>query len=120
MSKILVVDDDKDILEALELMLAADGHDTCVMPKSDKVVDRVLAFGPDLLIMDVLLSGHDGRLICQSLKNDPRTRNIPVIMISAHPDVHESIRKCGADSFVAKPFSISEISSEIARLVSPR
>jgi DNA-binding response OmpR family regulator len=118
MPKILVVDDDKDILEALELMLAADGYDTYVMPKSDKVIDRTLSFEPDLIIMDVLLSGHDGRAICQTLKNNPRTRDIPVIMISAHPDVHESIRKCGADSFVAKPFSIVEMTSELDRLLS--
>lgn len=117
MHKVLVIDDDKDILEAIELMLLTDGYDTAVMPKCDRVFEKVRAYKPDLIILDVLLSGKDGRTICRSLKQDTETRHIPVIMTSAHPSAKETISESGADSFVAKPFSINQLMGEVIRLI---
>ncbi|MFN8542147.1 MAG: response regulator [Thermomicrobiales bacterium] len=57
----------------------------------------------------MLLSGKDGRTICRSLKNRPDTRQIPIIMISAHPGAEESVRAVGADAFLAKPWDIGAL-----------
>jgi DNA-binding response OmpR family regulator len=107
---ILVIDDDPDILEAIRAMLEDEGCHVQTSEKGDYAEAlRDLAGGlPDLIILDVLLSGKDGRAICRKLKEQDETRHIPVIMISAHPDAERSVKDVGADAFVAKPFSIDE------------
>lgn len=109
MKKILVVDDDPDILEAMELILMTEGYNTKVILRGEDAHDKARQFSPDLIILDMLLSGVDGREICQVLKNSDDTRHIPVIMFSAHPLAHETVTKYGADSFIAKPFPIDEL-----------
>jgi DNA-binding response OmpR family regulator len=116
MKKILVIDDDPDILEAIQVVLESGGYNSLTTAKGAEVYDHVKNYKPDLIILDVLLSGNDGRIICKRLKTDKSTKNIPVIMISAHPTAKESSVDCGADSFVAKPFSISELLSKVGKL----
>ena len=72
---------------------------------------------PRLIIMDMLLSGADGRDICRELKGDPATRDIPLMMISAHPDAEETCRQAGADDFLEKPFEIDVLLNKAAQLV---
>lgn len=115
MKKILVIDDDEGILSAFEAMLVGEGYD--VQSSSD--VKPLESFTknnmPDLILLDVLLSGTDGRGICRQLKADPNTRHIPVIMISAHPGAEESIKKAGADDYLPKPFEMDELINKINR-----
>lgn len=113
MKKILVVDDDPDIVEAVQLVLATDGYQACAITDGEETYMKVKACSPDLIILDVLLSGTDGRSICRQLKQDTATENIPIIMISAHPSAKDSITQCGADSFVAKPFSVNELLGKV-------
>ena len=61
---------------------------------------------PRLLLMDMLLSGTDGRDVCRRLKTDPSTSHIKIIMMSAHPDADKSCREAGADDFISKPFDM--------------
>jgi DNA-binding response OmpR family regulator len=107
---ILVIDDDPDILDAIRAMLEDEGHHVQTSEKGDYAESlRDVAGGlPDLIILDVLLSGKDGRAICRKLKAHDETRHIPIIMISAHPDAERSVKNVGADAFVAKPFSIDQ------------
>ena len=72
---------------------------------------------PDLILLDVLLSGKDGREIVKRLKSQEETRHIPVIMFSAHPSAEKTARAAGADDFVAKPFEMDEILAKIAKHV---
>lgn len=72
---------------------------------------------PRLIVMDMLLSGADGRDICRELKADPGTRDIPLMMISAHPDAEETCRQAGADDFLEKPFEIDVLLNKAALLV---
>lgn len=113
MKKILVIDDDPDILEALQLILKTENYDTEVTTKSDEVYQKIKDFQPDLIVLDILLSGSDGRTICSTLKNKKSSLHIPIIMISAHPTASDSAKECGADSFIAKPFSVQELLEEI-------
>src|SRR5947209_19129198 len=100
--KILVVDDDPGILDALKLTLEDAGYEVQTSDKGDYAENLRDTNGglPDLIILDVLLSGKDGRTICRALKNRPDTQHIPIIMISAHPGAADSVRAVGANDFV--------------------
>src|SRR5579859_6519220 len=107
--KILVVDDEPDILEFLQELLEQEGYAVAVADKEEyleKLHDGGL---PDLILIDVLLSGKDGREIVKHLKSQQETRHIPVIMFSAHPSAEGTARAAGADDFVAKPFELDEL-----------
>lgn len=117
MKKILVIDDDQDILEAVQLVLTTHDYDAAITTKGDETYNKVSEYKPDLIILDVLLSGNDGRKICKILKSDKSTMHIPIIMMSAHPSAKISIKECGANSFVAKPFSVARLLGEITKYI---
>ncbi|RYE18710.1 MAG: response regulator, partial [Sphingobacteriaceae bacterium] len=71
----------------------------------------------DLILLDIWMSGHDGRDICRELKRNSTTKNIPVLMISASRDVRQSALDSGADDFLEKPFEINTIIDKVARLI---
>jgi DNA-binding response OmpR family regulator len=117
--KILVVDDEPDILEFLQELLGQEGYAVTVTDKAE-YVEKLHAGGlPDLMLIDVLLSGKDGREMVKHLKSQEATRHVPVIMFSAHPSAEETVRVAGADDFVAKPFELDEILAKIAKHVLP-
>lgn len=105
MKKVFVVDDEKSILEALEFILLEEGYDVRTASRGS-VLLRLNGDLPDLIVLDVLLSGEDGREIARELKKNNKTKNIPIIMISAHPNAERTIKECGADEFLPKPFDI--------------
>ena len=117
MKKVLVIDDDPDILEAVQMVLASGGYESDSTTKGDETSQLIQEFTPDLIILDVLLSGNDGRQICKSLKHDTKTREIPVLMMSAHPTAKDSVRECGADSFIEKPFSVTGLLGEVKKYI---
>lgn len=119
---ILVVDDDPDILDALQFTLEDAGYAVVTSLKGDYAENLRDGNGglPDLIILDVLLSGKDGRLICRKLKSQDETRHIPIIMISAHPGARESVKEVGADDFLAKPFDVDALLARIAHHLPPR
>lgn len=115
---ILVVDDEADIVDFLQALLEEEGYRVLTTVKAEDV-EKLPAGGlPDLILLDVLLSGKDGRLLVKHLKNQSETKHIPVIMISAHPDVGEATRQAGADAFLAKPFEIEALLATVARYLS--
>jgi DNA-binding response OmpR family regulator len=71
----------------------------------------------DLILLDMLLSGVNGVDVCMNLKNDPKTKNTPLIMISAHPNAKDLCMNAGADDFIPKPFDMEDIISRINRLL---
>src|SRR5215467_7827625 len=99
--KILVVDDDPDILDALQFLLEDAGYEVKTTEKGEYAENLRDTNGglPNVIILDVLLSGKDGRLICQKLKSQQDTEHIPIIMISAHPNARQSVAAVGADDF---------------------
>jgi DNA-binding response OmpR family regulator len=119
---ILVVDDDPDILDALRFLFEGEGYLVKTCEKGDYAESLRSENGdlPDLIVLDVLLSGRDGRAICQKLKSQNETRHIPIVMISAHPDAEHSSKAVGADAFVAKPFAIDDLLNTVAGLLDSR
>lgn len=107
--KIAIIDDDPDILDALQLLFETEGYDTKTTGRGDETFQIVEKFKPDVLLLDVLLSGKDGRVICKQLKKDNTTSRIPIIMMSAHPHAKDSVMKVGADDFIPKPFDMNDM-----------
>ena len=112
--KILVVDDEPDILEFLQVILEEEGYLVLTSQKAEYLEQLHNGGLPDLILLDVLLSGKDGREIVKYLKSQEETRDIPVIMFSAHPSAEETARAAGADDFLAKPFDIDVLLAKIA------
>lgn len=108
MKKILVIDDDESIIEVIQLVLEGEGY--CVQASMDSnLLPLFKKEKPDLILLDVLLSGADGRDICKQLKSNPKTAHIPVIMLSAHSDVDQVADDGGADDFLEKPFDVDAL-----------
>ena len=114
-TRILVVDDDPDILDAIQFLLVDAGYQVTVSEKGEYAENLRDQNGglPDLILLDVLLSGKDGRTICKHLKEREDTRAIPIIMIAANPAAEASVREVGADDFVAKPFDVDYLLERI-------
>jgi CheY-like chemotaxis protein len=113
--KILLVDDEPDIVEFLQELLEEEGYTVAITDKAEYLEKLHHGGPPDLILIDVLLSGKDGREIVKHLKSQEETRHIPVIMFSAHPGAEKTARAAGADDFVAKPFEIDEVLAKIAK-----
>ena len=113
MKKVLIVDDDVGIVEVLKLIVEDGGFRVETIYKADETIKEAIIFQPDLILLDVLISGIDGRDICKELKTETQTKDIPVIMISAHPGAAQSVKNCGADDFIAKPFDLDQLLGKI-------
>jgi DNA-binding response OmpR family regulator len=111
--RILVVDDDQDILESICIFLHSEGFSVKTTPHADEILSCIVEFKPHLILLDVLLSGYDGRQICKMLKQHPEFKHIPVMLLSAHPSVVKTYKDYGAEEFVAKPFVIEEFRQKI-------
>jgi CheY-like chemotaxis protein len=120
-TRVLVVDDDPDILDAIRFLFEDEGYTVTTTEKGEYAENLHDGNGglPDLIILDVLLSGKDGRTICRTLKSRPDTQHIPIIMISAHPDAETAAYAVGADHFVAKPFDMFHL-LELVEQLDPR
>jgi len=114
--KILVADDDAGIGEMLREMLSDAGY-TVDIEVDGQVVLQIAEPLPDLLILDIRLSGTDGRSICQQLKSQEATHHLPIILLSAHKDTRQIAREAGADAFLAKPFEMRDLLSLVAKYV---
>ncbi len=117
--KILVVDDEPDILEFLQVILEEEGYAVITTDKGEYVEALNNGGLPDLILLDMLLSGKDGREIVKQLKSQEKTKHIPVIMFSAHPSAEETARKAGADDFLAKPFEMDQLLEKITYYLLP-
>lgn len=107
--KILIVDDDPDILEPLTLLLEMNDYSVSAIHKGEETYAQIAAYKPDLILLDILMSGSDGRTICKQLKKDIATKKIPIVMMSAHPSAKFDSENAGADDFIAKPFEVDEL-----------
>jgi CheY-like chemotaxis protein len=110
--KILVADDDPAIVDSIKIMLELEGYDVETTVNGETIYKMEKEF-PDLLLLDIWMSGQDGRDICRYLKKNDSTKNIPVIMVSASLDIMKSAKAAGADGFLAKPFEMEDLLAAI-------
>ena len=116
MSSILVVEDDPDIADLIAHFLGRAGHEVKRLSSGAGVMAQLRAAPADLVILDVMLPGMDGLLVCQAMRADTATAAIPVIMLTARGDEADRIAglELGADDYVTKPFSPKELVARVA------
>ena len=119
MSRVLVVEDDKDIGELIAHSLQKAGHAVELAASGTAALRRVKESAPDLILLDLMLPGMDGLLVCQTLRGDASTAAIPIIMLTARGEEAERITglELGADDYVTKPFSPRELTARVAALL---
>jgi DNA-binding response OmpR family regulator len=112
--KILIADDDQAIVESLEMVLEMADY-TVKSTVDGRVIPMMKKEKPDLLLLDIWMSGTDGREICKKLKKNKKTKDIPIIMISASRDIKKSTEDAGADDFLEKPFEVDSLLEKIQK-----
>jgi DNA-binding response OmpR family regulator len=105
--RILVVDDEEDILELVRFNLAREGYDLVCTMSGEEALEIARKEHPDLLVLDLMLPGIDGLEVAKILKNDVKTKDIPIIMLTAKGEEADIVTglELGADDYVTKPFS---------------
>jgi DNA-binding response OmpR family regulator len=115
--KVLVLDNDPQILDVMNEILTYEGFSVDVFEGADDILSLVEQCKPDLLIIDYILNGINGGEHCRRIKNYTRTCNLPVIIFSAYPKVLQSLGFYGCDAFIPKPFDLTDLVQKVTELV---
>ncbi|MGH7203948.1 MAG: response regulator [Candidatus Levyibacteriota bacterium] len=111
---IVVADDDPAILEAMRMVLEL--YNFKVETIADgSVVPKLRQLRPQLLFLDIRMSGTDGRTICKKLKTEADTKHIPVVMISANANLQHCVEEAGANDYLAKPFDMNDLITKVEK-----
>lgn len=109
--KILIVDDEPELVKATVIRFKAVGYDILSAPDGQEGVDMTKKHKPDLILLDIIMPKMDGYEVCKKLKADPETKEIPIIIFTASQQ-RELEKKCveaGAEGIIMKPFETSEL-----------
>lgn len=118
--KVLIVDDERNIVTALEYLLQKNGYEVQVAETGEDALAQLDSFSPDLVLLDVMMPKVSGYEVCQRVRSRPEWRDIKVVMLSAKGREVEVSKgmSLGADLYVTKPFSNTELVATIGRLLS--
>lgn len=117
MAKVLVVDDDTNVRNAIKMFLQQGGYEVVEAGNGREAVDAVSIYLPDAVILDVMTPGMDGFTACSTIKSTPETKNIPVILCTAKnrkKDLMQAL-KSGADEYIVKPFTKDVVLEKVAK-----
>jgi two-component system, OmpR family, alkaline phosphatase synthesis response regulator PhoP len=120
--KVLIVDDEPNIVAALEFLLEKNGYQVQVAANGEEALARLDDFSPDLVLLDVMVPKVSGYEVCQRMRAQPKWRDIKIVMLSARGrevEVEKGM-SLGADLYVTKPFSSAELVATIGGLLSPQ
>lgn len=122
MPKILVIDDEKDIVELISYNLEKEGFSVLKAYDGETALQRVKAQKPDLIILDLMLPEISGLDVCKAVRNNPATANLPIIMLTAKAEEVDKIigLEMGADDYITKPFSIKELIARVRAMLRRR
>jgi CheY-like chemotaxis protein len=121
-ARILVVDDEPDIVRVVVKIMEARGHTVATAKDGVEAIDRVKADPPDVVILDLNLPKIDGYEVCKRIKGDPATQHVPVVMMTAaYVSVEDAQTgsQAGADEYVVKPFLREVLVHNVERLLKP-
>lgn len=116
--KVLVVDDDPDLVAICSLILESEGYRVEAARNGCEAVDKVTANDIDIMLLDVMMPALDGLTVCKMVKRDPRTKDVPIIIMSASEVMRARGEAC-ADAVLAKPFDIDHLLNTVGNLVTP-
>jgi DNA-binding response OmpR family regulator len=117
--RVLILDDDLDILQICTIVLKKKGFDVSTLNNSNQVVEQVKNYRPDVILMDNWIPGPGGIEATRTLKMDSATQDIPVIFFSANSNVTQLAQEARADYFLQKPFDISELEGIVQLAIRP-
>lgn len=117
--KILIVDDDKNVTELIKVTLETEGFATAVAYDGKKALEKIGAEKPDLVILDIMMPKVDGWEVLMQLRDDPKTQDIPVILVTAKTEEISRVLglKKGADDYVTKPFNPVELTARVSAVL---
>lgn len=107
--KIWVIDDDPSILDVIQIILEDSGYKTEIISNFEIIKEKIQEDIPDLILLDVWVSGHNGKEIAEFIRNNKKTKNVPIIIVSALPNLRNVTKKIGADDFLEKPFNLEDL-----------
>lgn len=113
---ILVADDEESIVEVVSLFLQYNGYETMEAFDAQTAVEMVTK-QPDLIILDVWFGAVDGTTLCRYFKEQEATKHIPILMFSAARDLKSYTLEAGADSYIEKPFDVSDLLTQVKTLL---
>ncbi len=119
---VLVVDDEPNIVLSLEFLMAEAGHDVRVARNGEQALQAIRDQKPDLILLDIMMPPPDGYSVCKTVRGDPKTRDIPIIMLTAkgREAEREMGIEAGATEFITKPFSNREVVARVGDLLGRR
>jgi CheY-like chemotaxis protein len=109
MKCVLICDDDTEIVNVCTIILKKKGYEVITTQTSENIFDMVENKRPDLILMDLWIPEMGGEAATVKLKQNPETKDIPIILFSAHNDVEQVAKRIHAEGFLPKPFRISEL-----------
>jgi DNA-binding response OmpR family regulator len=117
--RVLIADDEPNIVISLEFLMEQAGYETRVATNGQEALDLTASFHPDLVLLDIMLPLKSGYEVCQQLKSDPATRAIKVVVLSAKGrDVEVAkARELGADAYITKPFSTRDLVARVREML---
>lgn len=115
MKKILIVDDEPDIVETLKFLLESENFEVLIAHDGEEALKKAKENKPDLMILDVMLPKINGYKVCRLLKFDSKYKHIPILMVTARSQEEDKIigEETGADEYITKPFDINEIIEKV-------
>ncbi|EDM37782.1 response regulator receiver sensor signal transduction histidine kinase [Pedobacter sp. BAL39] len=116
--KILVIDDDEDILSILDILFVEEGYEA-ILYNTGTTTEQIKILHPDLILLDVRINGFEktGVQICAEIKNQLELNDIPVLLVSAEMNVDGLARSCGANGYINKPFDIDKLLSKVKEFI---
>lgn len=114
-NKILVVDDDADITDFIKLVLEEAGYEVVTAENGRAALKQVIKEKPDLILLDVMMPEMSGWEVCELIKCNEESKNVPVIMITAKSEVQSKVKgmQVGANGYVTKPFEIDDVIEKV-------
>ena len=119
MTKILIVDDDKEITSLFESYLSSGGYEVVSVNQSSKAVETALELKPDFFILDLMMPDPDGFKVCRTLRKFPAFWDTPILIVTALNDEDSRVVAfgAGANDFLSKPFRIDELGARVKKLL---
>ena len=119
--KLLIIDDEVDIVDLLKIRLEAKDYYVMPLYTSIRAMEIVKREKPDLILLDIMMPDKDGFEVCRELKTDKTTRDIPVILFTAKPQIKERVKddyeSVGADDYMLKPFEPADLLVKIEKML---
>jgi two-component system cell cycle response regulator DivK len=111
--KVLVCDDDIDILEITKLILQGKGYNVKTFTNCENIIERVLEFNPGVILLDLRIPPYGGEKVTGMLKENEQTSGIPLLIFSANAEIEQIAKSAGADGYLTKPFEIEALEKTV-------